>query len=100
MGPTITPKRFHKQKILEKLRSSFSKIMNNKKVLVYGLLESTNDLRTIFVGHIDFKKLMKIWKFIEIYSLLLGQAQKQETRFLLITFIDKNHFKKGKYGKT
>ena len=34
--------------------------MNNKKVFVYGLLESTNDLRSIFVGHIDFKKLMKI----------------------------------------
>ena len=57
---TTTPKGFHKQKILEKLCSSFSKIMNNKKVFVYGLLESTNDLRSIFVGHIDFKKLMKI----------------------------------------
>ena len=57
---TTTPKGFHKQKILEKLCSSFSKIMNNKKVFVYGLLESTNDLRSIFVGHIDFKKLKKI----------------------------------------
>ena len=41
--------------------------MNNKQVLVYGLLESTNDLRSIFVGHIHFKKLMKFRKFIEIF---------------------------------
>ena len=32
--------------------------MNNKQVLVYGVLESTNDLRSVFVGHIYFKKLM------------------------------------------
>ena len=41
--------------------------MNNKQVLVYGLLESTNDLRSIFVGHIHSKKLMKFRKFIEIF---------------------------------
>ena len=40
-----------------KIHCSLSKIMNNKQVLVYGLLESTNDLRSIFVGHIHFKKL-------------------------------------------
>ena len=33
-------------------------------------------------------------------SLLLEQAQEQEIRFSLIMFIDKNHFKKGKYGTT
>ena len=27
-----------------------SDIMNNKQVLVYGVLESTNDLRNVFVG--------------------------------------------------
>ena len=41
--------------------------MNNKQVLGYGLLESTNDLRSIFVGHIHSKKLMKFRKFIEIF---------------------------------
>ena len=33
--------------------------MNNKQVLVHGLLEPTNDLGSIFVGHIHFKKLTK-----------------------------------------
>ena len=47
--------------------------MNNKQALVYGVLESTND-------H--------------------DQPQKQEIRFLLIIFIDENHFKKGKHGTT
>ena len=56
--------------------------MNNNQVFAYGLLLSTNDLRSIFVGHIHFKKLMKFRKFIEIYSLLLDQAQEQEIRFL------------------
>ena len=55
--------------------------MNNKQVLVYGLLESTNDLRSISVRHIHFKKL-------------------QEIRFRSIIFIDKKHFKKGKYLAT
>ena len=54
--------------------------MNNKQVLVSGVLESTNDLRSIFVGHIQFrKKLMKFRKFI---SLLYDQPQEQEKRFL------------------
>ena len=33
-------------------------------------------------------------------SLLLDQAQEQDIIFLLIIFIDKNQFKKGKYGTT
>ena len=41
--------------------------MSNKQILVYGVLESTNDLRSVFVGHIHFKKLMKFRKFIEIF---------------------------------
>ena len=45
--------------------------MNNKQVLGYGLLESTNDLRSIFVGHIHSKKLMKFRKFIEIFTVAL-----------------------------
>ena len=45
---------------------------------------------------------LETYKISEIYwniSLLLDQAQEQEM-FLLIIFIDKNHFKKGKYGTT
>ena len=41
--------------------------MNNKQVLVYGLLELKNDLRSIFVGQIHFKKLMKFRKYVEIF---------------------------------
>ena len=57
----ITPR-----KIFEKLHCLLGKIMNNKQVIVYGLLESTNDLRSIFVEHIYFKKLMKLQKCVEI----------------------------------
>ena len=72
--------------------------MNNKQVLVYGFSESTNDLRSIFVGQI-----METYENSRIYwniSLLLDQAQEQDIIFLLIIFIDKNQFKKGKYGTT
>ena len=51
----------------EKLYCLLSKIMRNKQVLVYGMLESTKDLRNVFVGHIHFKKTMKFRKFIEIF---------------------------------
>ena len=46
-------------------KTFLSKIMNNKQVLSYAVLESTNDLRSVFVGHI--KKLMKFRKFVEIF---------------------------------
>ena len=70
---------------------SLSRIRSNKQVLVYEVLESTNDFKSIFVGYIHLKK------FIEILSLLHDQIQHQEIRFLLIIFISNNHFKKGKY---
>ena len=38
-----------------------------EQVLAYGVLESTNDLRNLFVGNIHFKKLMKFRKFIKIF---------------------------------
>ena len=46
-------------KILDTFTVFLSKIMNNKHVLVYGVLEPANDLRSIFVGHIHFKMLTK-----------------------------------------
>ena len=66
------------RQILEKLHSWLSKIMNNKQELVYGVLESTNDLRSVFVGHTyllknfpvvwqDSRKRNKI-SFYHIYS--------------------------------
>ena len=68
--------------------------MSNKQVLVYGVLESINDLRSIFVGHIHYEISKIYWNI----SLLDDQAQVQEIRFVLIILIDKDHFKKQKYG--
>ena len=51
---TITPKGSMNTANVEKTCYSLSEIMNNKQVLVNGLLESTNDLRSIFVGRIYF----------------------------------------------
>ena len=59
---TITPKgsmNTHKKKNLEKPHCLLSKIMNNKQVLVYRLLQLKNNLRSIFVENIHSKKLMK-----------------------------------------
>ena len=35
--------------------------MSNKQVITYGVLVSTNDLRSVFVGHVHFKELMKFF---------------------------------------
>ena len=62
---------------------------------------SLRNLWSVYVGHINFKKLMKFLKFIEIFQ-LHDQAQEQKIRFLLIIFIDNrfnyllNRFKEGK----
>ena len=37
--------------------------MSNKQVFIYEVLESINDSRSVFVGHIHFKKLTKFQKF-------------------------------------
>ena len=63
--------------------------MNNKQVLVYGMLETTNDLRSIFVGHILFKKLMKFRKFIEIFHCCLNRLRNKKW-FLLFILLNKN----------
>ena len=41
--------------------------MSNKQALVYGVLESANDLRSVFVRHSHFKKPTKFRKFIELF---------------------------------
>ena len=63
--------------------------MNNKQVLVYGFLESTSDLKSIFVGQIHY------W----IISLLHNQAQEQEIMFLLTIFIGKHSLRKENMGQ-
>ena len=55
--------------------------MSNKQVLVYGLLESTNDLRSIFVRHILFKKLLKFRKFLEIFHCCLTRLRNKKKSF-------------------
>ena len=40
--------------------------MNNKQVLVYEVLKSTNDLRKIFVAHIHFKKFINLLKYLTV----------------------------------
>ena len=40
-------------------RAKFTVRWVSKQVLVYGVLESTNDLKYTFVEHIHFKKPMK-----------------------------------------
>ena len=52
--------------------------MNNKQVLVYSVLEPTNDLRGTYVEHIHFKKLMKLQKFIEIFHCYLTKLRNKK----------------------
>ena len=70
--------------------------MNNKQVLIYGLLESTSDLGRVFVGHIHFKKLMNFENLLK-YFIVAWPGSGTENK---VSFIDKNHFKKRKYGTT
>ena len=63
----IIPKGFMNTADFGKTSCSWSKIMNNKQVLVYGVLESTNDLRNFCMGRIHFKELLKYQKSIEIF---------------------------------
>ena len=79
---------------METSHCSLSKIINNKQVVVYGALELTNDLRSVFVAHIHVKKNMKFRKINEIFHCCISKRQKpeirnkeQEIRFLLIIFI-------------
>ena len=52
--------------------------VNNKHVLIYGVLESTNDLRIVFVGHICFKKFLKSRKFIEIFHCCMARLRNKK----------------------
>ena len=64
---------------MEKLHYSLSMIMNNKQALVYGVLESTIDLRSVSVGHIHFKKLMKFGKkIIEIFHCFMARLKNKK----------------------
>ena len=47
----------------------------SNKVLIYGVLESTNNLRSVFVGHIHFKKVMKFRKLIKIFHFSMARLR-------------------------
>ena len=67
-----------------------SKIMNN------GMLESVNNLTSVFVGHLHFKKLhLRNWNS----SFMHDHTQEQGTSFLLIIFIRKNQLRKENMGQ-
>ena len=42
--------------------------MDNKQVLAYGALESTHDLRSVFVRHTHFKKIMKFESLLQYFA--------------------------------
>ena len=67
---------------MEKRHCLLSKIMNNKQVRVYGVLESTNDLRSTLMGHIHFKKLMKFRKYIEIFHSCMARLRNKKQGFI------------------
>ena len=75
---TIAPKGSMNTANFRKTSLSVSKIMNNKQVLIYVVLESTNDLRSVFVGHIYFKKLMKFRKFIETFRCCMTRLRNKK----------------------
>ena len=57
--------------------------MNSKQVIVYGLLESTNDLRSIFVGHIHFKKLMNFENLLKYFIVVCpGSGKRNKLSFI------------------
>ena len=67
--------------------------MNNKQALVtLHVLESTNDLTSVFCVTHSFLKTYEISKIYLNISLLHDQTQEQEIGFLYIIFINKNHF--------
>ena len=72
--------------------------MDNKQVLVDGVLETTNDLRSLFVGHIHFKKLMKFRKFIEIFHCCMTRHRNK--KYLLIrTTLRKENIRQRNFKK-
>ena len=70
--------------------------MNNKQVLVYGLLELTNAFGSIFVRHIHFKKLWNFENLLKCFAFAWPGSGTRSKIYLLGIFFDKNHFKKGK----
>ena len=55
--------------------------MNNKQVLVYGVLEPRNDLRNFSMGRIHFKKLLKYQKSIEIFRCCMTRLRNKKQGF-------------------
>ena len=68
--------------------------MNNKQVLAFILLKSTNDLKSIFVGHIHFKKLTKCQKFIEIFHYCLTRLRNKKQGFFWLYLLIRTTLRK------
>ena len=66
--------------------------MSNKQVIAYGVLVSTNDLRSIFVGHVHFKELMKY--FTVAWRDPGTRSKISFNRIYKNQFIEEIHFKK------
>ena len=73
--------------------------MSSKQVLVYGLLESTNDLRSIFVGHVHFKKLMRFRKFIEIFHCCMTRLRNKRYGFCKSYLLIRTTLRKENMGQ-
>ena len=58
----ITPKGSMNTANIGKTLLFLSKIVKKKQVLVYGVLESTNDLRRVYVRYIHSKRTYEISK--------------------------------------
>ena len=96
---TITPKVSINRANFGKRHYSLSKIMNNKQVPVYRLLGSTNDLRSIFVGHIYFKKLMIFRKFIEIFRCCITRLKNKKYVFFQSYLLIRTTVRKKNMGQ-
>ena len=85
---------------MEKLHCSLSTIMNNKQSTRLWIVKvSTNDLRSIFVGHIHFKKLMKFRKFIQMFHCWLTRLRNKKLGFFYSYLMIRNTIRKENMGQ-
>ena len=59
----------------------FSKIKNNKQVLIFGELVSTNGLQCVFVGHIHLNNLIKIENLLKHFAIYRPDAGELKISF-------------------
>ena len=64
-----------RMKFWKKIHCLLSKMINNNQLVVYGVLDSTNELRSIFVG-----QYMKLWNFENLLNYFTVAWPGSETR--------------------